>query len=367
MKIISESLEPLIIDINSHNNLMTISELKSTICCQANIEENINLVYCGKKLLNNKNISDYQIDNHSCIQVFKEINLPLPDEETEQSQSRNREPNRRHSSRASSDNINIMYEFSLGENLPFSLSSSSTNLNGTNQLSNIFNLLNNMSVSSRNNREPRSSSTSSSYRQNNNTQNNTDNSNINNIRNNSNSGLSDNQNNTDNSNINNIRNNSNSGLSDNQNSEQINSSQESLREDNHLQTNDFYNLWRIINNLESQSDLTPILEILSRHGLDISVNQLQQFLNNINNNNGHRLTILSSLISILNYVSTRNNNHQISTLSTENSNIDYSHCIPQIKEMGFYDEQLILESLNKCHGNINLTIETLLNKINNAS
>ena len=81
-------------------------------------------------------------------------------------------------------------------------------------------------------------------------------------------------------------------------------------------------------------------------------------------NDAHRLNMLSSLINLFNHI--RVPEHRDSLRVRENETPDYSQKVVQVKEMGFFDEEMILETLKNCNGNINLTVETLLNKINTA-
>lgn len=335
MKIIFQNLEPIVIDITEDNQHLTISEIKSRISSQYGIDKNIYLIYCGKNLLNSKRISDYQIDNNSCLQSFIENTEVV--EENNQSSTFSSSPN------VNSDNVNIMYEFSLG-GPTFPSPRFSTNTNNNIQLSDIFGLISNISRDrSRTTRASRDSSRTG-YNTNTtrerNSQGNGDTSNINN----------DNQRRTDESSNSQTNNTSNNSNNDN------------LQE-----------LWELLNNLEfGQSNLRSVINYLHQQGLNIPEEQLEQFINNISLQNGNRLSVLSSLITIFKSVSENRVHSPISTgFSNTNTNqpepVDYTALIPQIKEMGFYDDQMIMDALIQSKGNLNLTTETLLNRIKNAT
>ena len=335
MKIIFQNHEPIVIEITEDNQHLTISEIKSRICSQYSIDKNIYLIYCGKNLLNSKRISDYQINNSSCLQSFIE-NTEVVEENNQSSSSTS-------SQNVNSDNINIMYEFSIGRPT-FPMSTFSSNSNTNSQLSDIFSLINNIS-------RDRTRGNTSSTRTGNNTLN------TNNTRERS------SQANRDTTSINN----------DNQRTtdESTNSQSNTLR--NNPNNNNLQELWELLNNLVSgQSNLRSVINYLHQRGLNIPEEQLEQFINNISLQNGNRLSVLSSLITILKSVS---ENSLYSPISGESSNRnttqpelnDYSDLVSQIKEMGFYDDQMIMDALTQSKGNLNLAIETLLNRIKNAT
>lgn len=338
MKIIFQILEPIVIDITEDNQHLFISEIKSRISSQYSIDKNIYLIYCGKNLLNSKRISDYQINNNSCLQSFIENTEVV--EENNQSSTLPSSPN------VNSDNVNIMYEFSLG-GPTFSSSRFSTNTNNNIQLSDIFSLISNISRDrSRTSRASRNSSRTGYSTFNTNT---TRESNF--------------QENRDTTSINN----DNQRRTDESSNSQTNNTSRNPNNDN------LQELWELLNNLVSgQSNLRSVINYLHQRGLNIPEEQLEQFINNISLQNGNRLSVLSSLITILKSVS---ENRVHSPLSTEFSNTntnhpetsDYSDLIPQIKEMGFYDDQMIMDALIQSKGNLNLTTETLLNRIKNAT
>ena len=92
-------------------------------------------------------------------------------------------------------------------------------------------------------------------------------------------------------------------------------------------------------------------------------------IDNLNFRTENRLSVLSSLITIIKALSERTNSLTTETEISndrQSENSDYSHLVSQIKDMGFFDEQLIIDTLLQSKGNINVTVETLLNKINNA-
>lgn len=332
MKIIFQNHEPIVIEITEDNQHLTISEIKSRICSQYSIDKNIYLIYCGKNLLNSKRISDYQINNSSCLQSFIE--------NTEIVEENNQSSSLPSSQNVNSDNVNIMYEFSIGRPT-FPMSTFSSNSNTNSQLSDIFSLINNIS---RDRTRGNTSRTRTGY--------NTFNTNTTRER--------SSQANRDTTSINN----------DNQRrtDESTNSQSNSSSSNDNLQE-----LWELLNNLESgQSNLRSVINYLHQQGLNIPEEQLEQFINNISLQNGNRLSVLSSLITILKSVS---ENRLHSPISTEFSNTntnhpetsDYTDLIPQIKEMGFYDDQMIMDALIQSKGNLNLTTETLLNRIKNAT
>lgn len=335
MRIIFQNLEPIVIEITEDNQHLTISEIKSRICSQYSIDKNINLIFCGKNLLNSKRISDYQINNNSCLQSFIENREVV--EENNQSSSLPSSPN------VNSDNVNIMYEFSLG-GPTFPMSTFSNNSNSNTQLSDIFSLINNISRDrSRVNRN----SSRTGY--------NTFNTNTTRERNS--------QGNRDTSSINN----------DNQRREDESSNSQSNRSSGNPNNDNLQELWELLNNLVSgQSNLRSVINYLHQQGLNIPEEQLEQFINNISLQNGNRLSVLSSLITILKSISENCVHSPISTeFSNTNTNqpepVDYTDLIPQIKEMGFYDDQMIMDALIQSKGNLNLTTETLLNRIKNAT
>lgn len=316
MKIIFKDLEPLELEIEDQNNEQTVSNLKSIICSKHNIDNNINLIYCGQNLLNNRKLKDYQINNDSCIQTY--IECPILEE-----RDNTDVPQRNETRNINTDNVNIMYEFSLGgSQTPINTFSTSNDI----QLSDIFSLFNNISRSNRNHREP-PRRRHSEY--------------------NSSSGGSNNH-----------------GRDTQFSSENINHSR-----GNNLSDNNPHELWRLLNNLNSQSDFNQLLNYLNECGLGIPINDLNSLINNLNIRNENRLSVLSSLITIINSISERRNTpiRQEAVAVDRHAEVrEYSHLVSQIKDMGFFDEQLIIETLTQSKGNINLTVETLLNKINDA-
>jgi len=316
MKIIFKDLEPLELEFDEQNNEQTVSNLKSIICSKHNIDNNINLIYCGQNLLNNRKLKDYQINNDSCIQTF--IDCPTPEERDNTDIPQRNEPRN-----VNTDNINIMYEFSLGgSQTPRNTFSTDNNI----QLSDIFNLFSNIS---RNNRSQRSSSR---RRQ------------------------SENQTSYESSgnrypSVSNNR-------SGNRDIPRPSRNNVNLQE-----------LWGLLSNLNSQSDFNQLLNYLNDHGFDIPIDDLNSLIDNLNFRTENRLSVLSSLITIIKALSERTNSptteREMST-NRQSENSDYSHLVPQIKDMGFFDEQLIIDTLTQSKGNINVTVETLLNKINNA-
>ena len=303
-------------EFDEENNEQTVSNLKSIICSKHNIDNNINLIYCGQNLLNNRKLKDYQINNDSCIQTF--IDCPTSEERDNTDIPQRNEPRN-----VNTDNINIMYEFSLGgSQTPRNTFSTDNNI----QLSDIFNLFSNIS---RNNRSQRSSSR---RRQ------------------------SENQTTYESSsnwypNVSNNR-------SGNRDIPRPSRNNVNLQE-----------LWRLLSNLNSQSDFNQLLNYLNDHGFDIPIDDLNSLIDNLNFRTENRLSVLSSLIIIIKALSERTNSltteREMST-NRQSENSDYSHLVPQIKDMGFFDEQLIIDTLTQSKGNINVTVETLLNKINNA-
>ena len=317
MKIIFKDLEPLELEINDQNNEQTVSSLKSIICSKHNIDNNINLIYCGQNLLNNRKLKDYQINNDSCIQTF--IDCPTPEE-----RDNTDIPQRNETRNVNTDNVNIMYEFSLGgSQTPRNTFSTDNNI----QLSDIFSLFSNIS---RNNRSQRSSSR---RRQ------------------------------SENNFFSGVRNNPDRDT-------QLNSENVNHSRGNNLSDNNPRELWRLLNNLNSQSHFNQLLNYLNDHGFDIPIDDLNSLIDNLNFRTENRLSVLSSLITIIKALSERTNSLTTETEISNNRQTeegrDYSHLVSQIKDMGFFDEQLIIDTLTQSKGNINVTVETLLNKINNA-
>lgn len=348
MKFIFESLETVEIELNEDNCNLKVSDFKSKICTERDISKNIYLVFGGKNLENNKMMSHYEIEDKSCIQVFTEVtefneevqesnseNLNTQ-EETREPESERRNPN--------NDNINIMYEFTLGgQNTPLSMNSNRVNLNSRESLSDIFNLFTNIS------NPPRGDRNQSNIFSNRNPNNNRHNNNVQ-IPNHQRGASIDNTNNNNQFNRDNrVPNNPTEVRSHNSNLQ----NQSGINE-----------LWQLLYGVSGRSNLRPILRILNNHGLNIPITEAQNFIDTMSTNDAHRLNMLSSLINLFNHI--RVPEHRDSLRVRENETPDYSQKVVQVKEMGFFDEEMILETLKNCNGNINLTVETLLNKINTA-
>lgn len=332
MKIIFKTLEPLELEIDDIRSDQTVSDLKSIICSKHGIDNNINLIYYGQNLLNNRKLEDYQINNDSCIQTFIDCPDVVENENIEV-------PSRNENRNVNSDNVNIMYEFSLGDSqTPINTFSTDNRI----QLSDIFGLFSHIS---RNNNSRRNSARPSQSE---------------------NHSTSENSNNptreTENSseNINHPGRNNNSTRETQRSSENI----------NHFgRNNNLTELWRLLLNLNSQSDFNRLLEYLNEKGLNCPIDELNSLINNLNITNQNRLSTLSSLMTIMRTFSESRESstrHEIGSPNQARESSDYSHLVSQIKDMGFFDEGLIIEILTRSKGNINLTVETLLNRINNA-